>query len=351
MKEKVFVVTNSSCGGAERVSLLYAKILHAAGFACKLLVMRPGERDFSLESFLPADIECCVIRGNYYLTFFKLLNTIRKERPDIVFTSSLKYGHMLMIMKFLRLIRCKVILRDCNMPSTHTHSRNLKTKALYRFADVIIAQTEEMKNEMLSYYSLSSSKVTVVHNPVDKSFINEKIQDKFLFDKKFFNYVAVGRILPQKDQLTMLKAFKLVLQKQPNTRLYLIGGYKSDYKSVLDAFIQENNMAESVFFEGFQDNPFKYVVGADLFVLSSLYEGMPNVVLEAMYLGKPVAVTHSIPYLKQIIHNGKNGYSVDVKDNVALADAMLNAQKIRNLPMYNDINHSEECILNLFNGV
>ena len=107
-------------------------------------------------------------------------------------------------------------------------------------------------------------------------------------------------------------------------------------------------ISEFVKFVGFQANPYKYLKYADVFVLSSIYEGLPNVMLEAMYLGKPVAVTACIPYISQVVRPGVNGYLAPVGDSNALAKAMTEAKDIKGLSQYGDINDSEKLIVKTF---
>ena len=115
--------------------------------------------------------------------------------------------------------------------------------------------------------------------------------------------------------------------------------------------IKKNNMENAVFFEGYQENPHKYEIGANVYVLSSVYEGLPNAMIEAMYLGMPVAATECIPYISQVVKNGVNGYTCPIKDADKLAEAMLAAAKIKGLPKFIDINCSEQEIVTLFTNL
>lgn len=225
-------------------------------------------------------------------------------------------------------------------------------KRLYRYADVLIAQTEEMKGEMVGVYGVCKDKIQVISNPTDEGTIKEKIKECFPFDHHYTNYLAVGRIMEQKDYLTSVRAFALVVKQHPNSRFYIVGGespLQQDYAQSVHQEVERLGIADKVFFEGFQDNPYKYEVGCDVFVLSSIYEGLPNVLLDAMYLGKPVAVTASIPYIDQVVHDGENGYKVKVGDYKALAEAMLKANELPYLPNYIPVNNSIQQIIEIFN--
>ena len=90
---------------------------------------------------------------------------------------------------------------------------------------------------------------------------------------------------------------------------------------------------------------------ADVYMLSSIYEGMPNAMLEAMYLGLPIAATQCIPFISQVVEEGENGYICPVGNEKALAECMINASKMKGLPIFRDINQSEEGIVETFKGL
>jgi len=222
-----------------------------------------------------------------------------------------------------------------------------------RYADVLIAQTKEMADRMTSFYNVRRNKIAVIHNPVDTSLIKESICEKYDFGEiNCTHYIAVGRIAPQKDYMTLLKAFAEVQRRKPRSRLHIIGTCRvRKNQELLDDYIRESELTGLVTFHGFQQNPYKYMEAADVFVLSSVYEGLPNVMLEAMYLGKPVVVTRSIPYISQVVHDGINGYTVSVGKYNELAEAMMKASELHIAERFVDINNNEEQIVRLFDTV
>jgi len=204
-------------------------------------------------------------------------------------------------------------------------------KKCLRYVDVLISQTEDMKREMVGYYALPAERITVINNPIDIELIQEKIKEPHCFQfPDSVHYVAVGRVDPQKDYRTLLKAFSIVLKTFPASRLHIVGLYdpNSSYKKDLDAIAKSLGIKDHVSFEGFQDNPYKYMKAANVFVLSSIYEGLPNVLQEAMYLGLPVVATRCIPYISQVIDEGKNGYTVPTGNPEELAAAMIKGSSL-----------------------
>lgn len=351
MKHKVCFLVSAGQGGSEHITILYAKILMEQDFDCSLLICRNKDERVYVADYIPKGLTQETIISRYRYMIFPVWKYLRRERPNIVFSTIPGLNMLVLFLKRIGMYRGRVIIRDSNMPSRQAVRTQKMAKRLYRYADILIAQTEEMKEEMVRSYGVGKDKVRVINNPTDETTIKRKIKESFPFDHHYINYVSVGRVMEQKDYLTAIRAFALVLKEQPNSRFYIVGGespLQQNYVQSVRHEAERLGIIEKVFFEGFQDNPYKYEDGCDVFVLSSIYEGLPNVLLDAMFLGKPVAVTVSIPYIDQVVRDGKNGYKVKVGDYKALATAMLKGKDLKDLPMFVPINNSSEQILDLF---
>lgn len=346
----ILLITHSSCGGVERMTLLYAKILQQAGYSCRLLIAQNPSHGFDLKSFIPSSLPYDLIYSRYRYLYFHVARYILRTKPHCVFYSFPLLVPALVLSKIL-MPKLKFIFRDCNMPSTHDKYQSYPAKYILRLADALIAQTKEMKLEMSAFYHVDPEKISVINNPLDKALIHDRIRERYQYSHpERTHYVAVARVAPRKDYMTMIKAFAIVLEKEPQSHLDIIGNVCWDkaYKKLVDRTIMEAGMEQHVTFHGFQPNPFKFVDAADVFVLSSAHEGLPNVMLEAMYLGKPVVVTRSVPYIAQAVHDGINGYSVPVGAYKEFAEAMMKARKLHIREKYVDINQSEQQIVDVF---
>ena len=93
----------------------------------------------------------------------------------------------------------------------------------FKSADIVIAQTKEMADELARITGISEGRIHAIYNPLSKARIHRNIDSRYDFDTNYINYVAAGRIAEQKDYPTMLEAFALVLNKQPKSRLYILG--------------------------------------------------------------------------------------------------------------------------------
>ena len=141
-----------------------------------------------------------------------------------------------------------------------------------------------------------------------------------------------------------MRAFNIVHQKNPRTHLYLVGKFNKDgdfYKSIID-YIRVHNLDKYVHIIGFDSNPYRWMKYSDCFVLPSRVEGLPNAMVEAMYLKKPVVATRCLPIIDRMVENGVNGYKVEVEDHVKMAAAMLEALKLIDCRMkYNPASNDE----------
>ena len=348
---KILFLAQFNCQGAERMTLLYAKILHKAGFDCYLLLVGSIKENNTIAPFVPEWMPTNEIRYEKLRTgVSRILKHIRSNDYHTVFCSLPILGGFLCLFKFLRLTKSKVAVRLCNMPSALSKMGHLMCKYFYKYADLIISQTSEMKDEMIKYYGLTESSVLVINNPIDKDLINSCIAESCDIDQSNTNYIGVGKVIPRKGFNTLIKAFYIVKKGNDKSMLHIVGKFDDpeciEYKKQLDQLVTEFQLDGSVIFHGFQKNPFKYLNASDVFVLSSLDEGLPNVMLEAWYLGKPVVATSCIPYIKQVINDGVNGYSVPVDDEQSMAEAMLRATTLPKQHKYLDLHRSEELIIN-----
>jgi len=323
---KILLETAGCCGGLERMTVLYGKILQEAGFYVVLVIYLSdsNKSEYALKPFVPSDWQIEFICGKLRYFGWSLLKAIRKNSPDVVFASSMIPAHFLSLFKALHLIKASVIVRENTSPIRKSKAQCVLSHLLYPFASVIIAQTKEMKEEMVDCYHLKEDNIVVINNPLDNKLIDEKSREIFSYDHKYINYLAVGRVAKPKDYFTLLKAFEIVHKANHFTRLYIVGGFEDlSIKKKLDSMVSNSEFCDFVFFEGFQSNPYKYIKGCDVFCLSSSIEGLPNVLQEALYLGKPVVSTICVPFVSQIIIEGQNGYTCGIKDPVRLAQCMM----------------------------
>jgi len=195
-------------------------------------------------------------------------------------------------------------------------------KILFSFADRIIVNSLEFKKEIKNKFNINS---TCIYNPLNKKeiFIKSKIKTKKIYsNKKSLKIINVGRLVEQKNQIILLKAVKyLAVEKKINLELILVGD--GDMRPSLLKFITSNKLQNTIKIKKFNSNPFNLIAQADLFVLSSKFEGLPNVLLEAIALKKFVISTNCSTGPKEILMGGKAGLLCKTNNHIDLKNKIL----------------------------
>lgn len=329
----LFFVPQLIGGGAEQVNMNIMKILNKDIFDVHLVVTTTKGTVYKK---IPDSITLHDLKTpKTMFSILKLRKLIRQLNPDIVFSSLIR-GHIAINLALLG-IRKKpfTIFRSPNSPRLLLQYNQIgfKEKLLlenaYGRADVIVAQTPEMKDEIIEYHGIEKQKIKVFFNPIDSNEIDEKIKNiTNPFESDNINVVAAGRIMYQKGFDVLIKSFKSVVEQNSQFKLYIIGQDGIGEMKNLLKIVEKLELTQHIFFLGYQENPYRYFYFSDLYVLSSRWEGLPNTVLENLYLKKPVVSTRCIPFMSSLIQEGKNGLLVDVDDIVGLSNAVLNYKNL-----------------------
>lgn len=330
----MLVFAQSCVGGAERMSVTITKSLDRDKFKVQYYLVGDFEDERApLKQFIPDDLSVrCIGSCSSILLILKFFFILAKEKPDVVFSSVLNINNKLLVLR--KLFRhVKFVIRCDNYLYTYNDIQRRIILKTYPNADIIIAQTEEMKQELIDEIHISEDKVVALQNPVDTETINKKIQigkNPYSADDKV-RYVASGRFALQKGFDLLVEAFAIVKKQQPETELYIVGrndGGCEDYYNEVKQLIEKHGLQDSVKCVGFQNNPYVYIKYADCFVLSSRWEGLPNVMIESLYLGTPVAAFKCIPVIGRIVTDGADGYLAEKENVESLAKAMMKASEL-----------------------
>ena len=254
-------------------------------------------------------------RVKYIISIFLLIKEILNNRNSIVFSFQANI-YCIIICKIFFI---KIITRSNSAPAGW--SNNIFKKMIFRYflklSNKIIVNSYEFKKNLKNYYNLES---TVILNPLKKS----KTKKKILFFKNFnqLKIISIGRLTHQKDHITLLKSLKLLKYNfKVNFRLYLIGkGYNYN---LLTNFIKNHGLKKNIKLAGYKKNAFEYIKSSDLLVLSSRYEGLPNVLIEAQASGIPVISSNCPSGPREILMNGKLGELFKVGDYKGLCNKIF----------------------------
>ena len=226
-----------------------------------------------------------------------------------------------------KIFRKNIITRSNS--SSEGWSKNYFRKTLYKsflkLSDQVIVNSFQFKNELDTKFGINSH---VIYNPLNKNEIIKKSKEKIkldFFKGSFVKIITVGRLVDQKDHLTMLRAINLI--KDKNIKLLIIGNGKNKLK--LKNYIKDNKLSSKVKIISFKKNPYKYIALADIFLFSSIYEGLPNVLLEAQCLKKFIISTNCPTGPKEILLNGKFGEIVPMLNYKKLSKKIMSYKKTK----------------------
>ena len=190
-----------------------------------------------------------------------------------------------------------------NMLSRHSYSSDFKTwmwKKIDSFvgnrSDKVVCVSKNVAVEQRDLYKVAEKKLTTIYNPVNCSFIRGKSQQP-TEDSSFEEFrashekilITAGRFVEQKAQWQMIRCLKEIKEKHPGTGLVILG--KGDLEGRLEAVIKKNGLENDVYLAGFKKEPYKYLGKADVYVMTSLFEGFSNAMLEAAACGLPIVST------------------------------------------------------------
>lgn len=335
---KVLIFLPGGVGGAERVGVLIGKLLPHEQFDVKFIVAQRNKLEIT--EFIPKYYSVTIIpdRSIRDLCILRMIKMIRGERPDVVFAPCRYLSRNLIIASKLSRISCKIIVRSDNPLKTLDKKGRWLVRKTFPYADVVIAQQEEMAQEIINEYPVPAHKVVVLHNPIDEETISKKSMALSPYsndDETRFVWVARISETGSKGHDVLIEAMREIRRHINNANLYLVGRYNENgtYYQKLKSLVKDLGLQECVHFIGYDDNPYKWVKNADCFVLPSRVEGLPNALIEAMCLGKPVVSTLCLPIIERIIEDRQNGYKVPIENPSALADAMIKALTLRDCKM------------------
>jgi glycosyltransferase involved in cell wall biosynthesis len=331
-KKKVVFFTPTIEGGVGRVITNLINGLIDEGLNIELLVV--NDKGIKKDEINP---KCKII--NFHKTktiqaFLPLGLYLRREKPAVL-VSFIFHANIISIFakiifnSSVKLIVCEHIsLREALQTIGWCKRIVLKflIKNFYIRSDYVITVSQESASQIEKMiHQKYKKKIITIYNPI----INQKIFEMAsqpvnhpLFKNKrdYKIILGAGRLTSQKDFTTLIKAFYHV-KKQINSKLVILG--EGEEKFALENLIREMNLQNDVILFGFVENPYPYYKNADVFVLSSRFEGLPTVLIEAMALSVPVVSTDCPTGPREILDNSKYGPLVPVGDENKLAEEII----------------------------
>lgn len=327
-KKILIVLPFLAGGGAERVITMLIGALSREKFALHLALFANRHRPVNQ---VPDDVTLHL--WNYRKASKGILRLVRLMgaiRPDAVL-STLGYVNLLvMLLRPAFPAKTRFIARESNIPSLHlaqfrmTRLMEVLYRWLYPKFDRIICQSQDMQNDLISAFGITPEKTSVINNPVDIDWIGRRLEKEEQESPGLEGRVkllAVGKLMPQKGFDLLLRAFSLI----EDTRFFLTIIGEGPERENLALLAQDLGIADRIRLAGFTANPYPAMRDADLFILSSRYEGFPNVVLESNACGTPVVAFDCPGGVAEIIRNDFNGWLVKPADIKGLANTIVEA--------------------------
>lgn len=336
MKAKLLslFIPSFETGGVENNVILYSQILVESGYKVDIVYTRANNKKLEI---LDNRVDKIQIKPIFNIPFIhpRLVDSIniligyykylRQNKKEIIVLS---FQNSIVAILLCKILNIKVIVRVANHPNIVNVDRTLMTRFsnflknyLYRFATLVITNSLTTSKQI----ELNTrARTKTIYNPSFSPQIikmsNIPLEDEIFLNIKTKKIVAVGRLVKQKNFELLIKAFKIVLESI-DSHLIIIG--EGEKKDELLQVVDKLDLSYKVYLAGFKSNPHNYVKNSDLFVLSSLYEGLPNSLIEAIAVGTPAVSMNCLSGPSEILLNGEGGDLVEAENVEELAKNII----------------------------
>lgn len=262
-----------------------------------------------------------------------LTNYLRRQQPDALLSAKTHANLVAIWARKIADVRTRIVVSERSTMSTVIkNSRKWRwrfglplLRGVYPQADLMVAVSKGVADDVSSCLGLSRERIASIYNPILTDQIKAQsilpVSHPWFDTGKIPIILGVGRLVPAKDFPTLLKAFAHIRATRP-ARLVILGEGRE--RQILENLAINLEIASDFSLPGFKANPYAYMSRATVFVLSSLLEGLPNALIEALACGCPVVSTNCRSGPQEILANGAFGSLVPVGDERALAKAILN---------------------------
>tara|TARA_B110001450_G_C17616795_1_gene479581 strand:- start:256 stop:1365 length:1110 start_codon:yes stop_codon:yes gene_type:complete len=323
MKKKLIIfIPSIEDGGVEKNLFLISNYLNENNYSVEILTCNKDK----LANFKKG-INFIGVKSNFwqkrsrivkyflclYMLFFNLL--WRGDKP-LVFAFQANIYAVLVA----KTLNTKIITRSNSAPEGWSKNfiKNKIYKMIIKLADDVMVNSIDFKRSFKKRFDIDA---TCIYNPFDKDFIKKRLSTKNkkvdFFKKGYINIISIGRLTDQKDHLTSIKAIKIL---KPNLKVKMVIVGKGTNKFLLKKYIKINKLDNKIKLIGYKKNPYPYLKKSNIVLLSSKYEGLPNILLEAQFLKKYIISTNCPTGPKEILLNGRAGDLVKISDYKKIAN-------------------------------
>jgi glycosyltransferase involved in cell wall biosynthesis len=308
VEKNLFIIANYLSKKINSLSVITASIKFKKKFNNQITIICPKKKFLRSRRLL-----------KYFICIIYLIREIIKNKNIVVFSFQANIYAILIC----KLFNIRIIIRANSSPSGWSLNfyKFFIFKKILKLANIIIVNSIAFQNEIKNKFKIKS---LCIYNPLN---INEIIyyskikNNNFFFkNKNITKIISVGRLVEQKNQIILLKAINY-LKDKIKIRAIILG--RGINKFLLKKYIDDNNLNNIVKILNFKKNPFNIIKKSDVFILTSKYEGLPNVLLEALAIGKFVISSNCPTGPREILCNGKGGLLFKNNDYKDLANKIL----------------------------
>jgi glycosyltransferase involved in cell wall biosynthesis len=339
IKKITLIISSLTGGGAEGICVNIANNFANNGWKVDLVVLNLNDEDYL--DRVSANVNLVDLNVNHTRnSFIPLLKYFYKNQIKTVLVFNHELAVMLIVLRTLMRLKIKIISRNISVLSIKIKQFESLgfwkkyivgplIKNFYHKIDHVVNQSNNMRNDLIALYPQLYHNSSVIYNPISKQIDDySKNHDLTQITKK--NYLlCVGRLEKVKAFHKAIEAFAGISDKFPNLRLKIVGQGSLEQKLKKTAI--NYGVSNKVDFEGFQKNIIPYYLYAKATILTSLYEGYPNVLVESIAMNTPVVAFDCKGGTKEIVQDGLNGCLVDDQD----VDDLIKKLSISLLKKYN----------------
>ena len=355
------VLASLGPGGAERIMVRLAGLLARRGFTVDVVV--PAPQPDSMKAGVPEGVSLVELDGGHYFESLRLFHRIfktknilmlpwafvvffwklfastrsltryiRRRRPGLLLTAH--YNAMTLAANFLAGKPSRVVVTEHTLLSEHLRRQvapvrvcfSTMCRLFYPKADRVVGVSSAVAADLTAHFRVPADRVGHIYNPVVGSALKRKAEEAcvhpWLADKTIPTLISVARLSPEKDFDTLLEAFSL-LRRAMLVRLLVLGDGPD--RGRLERRATDLKIDADIDWMGMVANPLPFVRDADALVLSTFYEGLPTVLIEALYVGTTPVATDAPGGIREILEDGRYGYIVPMQDAQVLSEGMLKA--------------------------
>lgn len=305
-------------GGVQRMMVNFANHLANAGNSVTLLLIR---KEGEFLDLVDSKINVVALNNDSYLSILPtLINILNKNSFDILFTATPSLNIMSILGVRLSSSKTKVIISERSSTIKELMGTKfglyklsfLLVPIFYRFAHAIVAVSKGVADDLAKFALLDRDRIIVIYNPAydesAKDIYKDPSLDSWFMTENIPVVISAGRLSEQKNFKLLVDAVS-ILSKKREIRLIILG--EGPLKAELQNQINQLGLTAHIKLLGFKINPISWIYQSDLFVLSSLWEGFGNILVDALSAGKTIVSTNCKSGPAEILENGKFGYLLD----------------------------------------